>query len=348
MLHGSLRCIQDPESYDAERCAPDLSGGRHGSIHSIHASNRKRMGIQPAAASLLLKEASRRPFTGVAATLGRQHIYLSYEMLRQRAQQAGVELKSVSPTLHREASLAEQGYLSDESFLEALGFESSLRLDVSAYEAAEELLDLNMAETPSHLEGAFDVIIDAGTLEHVFHLPNAFAHLVRMLKPGGRIIHLSPSSNHIDHGFWMFSPTLFWDYYSANEFEINTVNIVRYTPQHTVDSWLIYKYDPGCLSGDVMWGGLDAAMYGLFVVVTRTTASTSHRIPQQGWYIRRWADTGSSSETTGKADALLRRVQHSRPLTLAARGVISAWRSSAALRKRFRRKGLSQRPIARY
>lgn len=307
------------------------------------------MGIQPAAASLLLKEASRRPFTGVAATLGRQHIYLSFEMLRQRARQAGVALNPVNATLHREASLAEQGYISDESFLEALGFESSRRIDVSAYEAADVLLDLNTNDTPSHLHDAFDVIIDAGTLEHVFHLPNAFAHLVRMLKPGGRIIHLSPSSNHLDHGFWMFSPTLFWDYYSANDFDINTVNIFRYSPQHTVDSWLIYNYEPGCLDGDVMWGGLDAAMYGVFAVVTRTPTSTYDRIPQQGWYIRRWAESNSTSgQTLGKADALLGRVQGSRMLTLAARGLIVAWRSSAQLRKRFRRKGLGQRPIARY
>ncbi len=307
------------------------------------------MGLQPAAASLLLQEAARRPYSGTIATLGRQHIYLTAEMLAERAARANIHLEPVSYALHREPSLAREGFVSDDSFFAALGFANSIRIDVSDYEAAEEQFDLNADATPSHLVERFDVVLDAGTLEHVFHLPNAFKHLARMVRPGGRIIHISPSSNHIDHGFWMFSPTAFRDYYAANGFEINAIRIVRYTPRHTRDRWLVFDYLPHRLESDVMWGGLDSAMYGVFVVVTRTVDSTFDRIPQQSWYERRWTEpTDEPGDEPGKAGRLLRRVERSRLLTAAARGLIAGWRSLAPVRQRFRRKGIGRRPDARY
>jgi len=50
-----------------------------------------------------------------------------------------------------------------------------------------------------------------------------------LLKPGGRIIFLSPSTNHVDHGFYMFLPTLFMDYLLANGFSIRTFYFIRYS-----------------------------------------------------------------------------------------------------------------------
>lgn len=307
------------------------------------------MGLQPAAASLLLDEARRRPFSGSVATLGRQHVYFTYDMLAERAARARVKLAPGPITLHREPMLARQGFLSDDSFLATLGFSHCVRIDVSDYEASEEIFDLNADETPLHLVGRFDVVLDTGTLEHVFHVPNALKHLYRLVKPGGRIIHNTPASNHLDHGFWMFSPTLFQDYYAANGFEINAIRLVRFTPRHTSDPWLVYDYTPGYLTGDVMWGGLDDAMYSTFVVVTKTPGSTCDRIPQQGWYLRRWGESpDSAGAEPGKAAALLRRVEGSRLLTLAAKGLIRSWRATEPLRKRIRRKGLGLKPVARY
>jgi hypothetical protein len=39
-----------------------------------------------------------------------------------------------------------------------------------------------------------------------------------MLKVGGRLIIMVPASNSIDHGFYSFSPTLFFDYFADNGF----------------------------------------------------------------------------------------------------------------------------------
>lgn len=307
------------------------------------------MGLMPASASLLLDEAARRPFSGTIATLGRQHVHFTYETLAARAARAGVRLRPAAITTHREPSLAKHGFLSDEALFAALGFDESVRIDFSDYEAAEEIVDLNAAETPPHLVGRFDVVLDSGTLEHVFHVPNALAHLCRLLKPGGRVIHLTPASNYLDHGFWMFSPTVFQDYYDANGFEVDAIKLVRSSGRRAAAPWVVYDYAPGCLTGDVMWGGLDTAMYATFCVATKTADSTCDRIPQQSWYVRRWRETPEDADAEpGKAGALLRRVKRSRLLTSAAKGLIRSWRSTEPLRKRLRRRGVGLKPVARY
>ncbi len=314
------------------------------------------MGLPKPAAKLLVREAARRPFEGSVATLGRQEILFGYAALQAMARQFGVVLQATEITLHREPALALEGYMSDGSFLRSLGFSEIARLDYSDYEEPDELIDLNADATPDRLCGRFDVILDAGTLEHVFHLPNALGHLFRMLKPGGRVIHFSPSSNHLDHGFYMFSPTLFWDYYSANEFEINAFNLYRYTPLR--DEWSIYEYRPDCLALDVKWGGLDRAMYGVHVVATRTAGSTGHRIPQQGWYLQRWQEAKAQPsarpgdllhEPEGTKARRLMDLTRRNPFVhrLACKAIVR-WRSFVNRWRRARRKGIGLKLIARY
>jgi SAM-dependent methyltransferase len=314
------------------------------------------MGLSKGALHLLLEEAARRPFEGNLATLGRQDVLCSYAELRAMARRHGLALHPTDATLHRKAELARQGFVSDDSLFHALGFAEVRRLDYSDYEGPDDLLDLNARGVPEHLQQRFDVVLDSGTIEHVFHLPHALENIFRMLKPGGRVIHISPSSNHIDHGFYMFSPTLFWDYYAANEFEINTFHLFRHVPYG--DGWLVYDYTPGCLAPSVMWGGLDDAMYEIFVVATRTLASTGDRVPQQGWYLAKWHEAGTAPREGGaggalaepegsKARRLLEWTRGSPTLRRWAWWAIDGWRAFIN-RRRARRKGLGLKPTARY
>lgn len=104
------------------------------------------------------------------------------------------------------------------SYFRSCGYRETRALDVSDFEGAEIIFDLNEEETPAHLIGQFDAVFNGGTLEHVFHVPNALSHLTRMLRDGGIAIHLSPCHNWVDHGFYQFGPTLFFDYYDAAGF----------------------------------------------------------------------------------------------------------------------------------
>lgn len=246
------------------------------------------MGIAQGAARILLKESRRRPFGGRVLVLGKQDVHFDYETLEKTARQFSVELaRPARLELSSKPSLAESRYISDETLFLALGFDEYSSLDYSAYESAQYVFDLNQPDPPSELIGAFDVIADSGTIEHVFHLPNAFRNIFKMLKPNGRVIHLAPSSNYIDHGFYMFSPTLFWDFYTTNKFEINTFQVIRHTINAFTDPWEASDYKPGCLDA-VSFGGLDDGMYAILCVATRTTESTGDAIPQQRFFARSW------------------------------------------------------------
>ncbi len=261
------------------------------------------MGMPRPAAELLLRESKTRPFSGSVATLGRLHVYFTAAELETSARRAGVTLAPFEAELHREPDLARRGFLSDDAFLKALGFQSATRVDYSDYEGAEEILDLNSAKTPAGLEQRFDVILDSGTIEHVFHLPNALSHLTRMLKPGGRIIHLSPSANCMDHGFYGFSPTFFADYYEENAFDLQSVQICRFLKPHEQSRWDVYDYtaDRGAR---LQMGCLDGSVYFVFVVAQSTPQSTTGAIPQQSAYRRRW-ESGDGIRCTSRKRRIL-------------------------------------------
>lgn len=235
------------------------------------------MGIAKGPAILLMKEAVRRPFKGSILTLGKQELLMSAYQLSRYAKIAGLPL-NLPPYRDPYAPM------SDQDFFSLLGFSEIHSLDCSDFEGASVRFDLNSGETPEKYKQAFDVIYDGGTIEHVFHLPNALKSIIWMLKPGGRLIHLSPSSNHLEHSFYMFSPTFFSDYYRSNKFDVNCVQIVRCTSCFDYE-YKVYDYQPLCLSHtDVGVGKLDTGMYLVHTVVTKTPESTSHVVPNQSIY----------------------------------------------------------------
>ena len=62
-------------------------------------------------------------------------------------------------------------------------------MDNSDFEDADFIHDLNSVPAPKPLRDRFDVIFNYGTIEHVFHVPNALQNIHDMLKVGGRVIH---------------------------------------------------------------------------------------------------------------------------------------------------------------
>ncbi len=183
----------------------------------------------------ILKEHGRCPFFGSLLTLGMPDVYFTFEHLKKMAQTVKTQIDLSVPIIPSyNSTFASKGYISGETLFKSLGFERLCVLDDSAFEGAEVLFDLNSEILPKHLQEKFDVIIDHGTLEHIFHLPNALNNVFNMLKVGGRVIHSSPTSNFVDHGFYMFSPTFFYDFYSENKWQINNIYVVSMTPAQSI------------------------------------------------------------------------------------------------------------------
>ncbi len=260
----------------------------------------------------ILKEHKRRPFSGTLLCLGQPDVYFGFDHLKRMAMTVDVELTpDVEITSSHNAHFASLGYLSGDTLFKSMGFEEIHALDYSEFEGAAIIHDLNDPNLPEPLHEKFDVIIDHGTLEHVFHIPNALRNLFRLLKTGGRLIHASPSSNLVDHGFYMFSPTFFYDFYVTNEWEINSIYVVSMTPRQETEPFFYTEYEPGSFAS-VSYGGLGPGMYFTLSFLTKTPQSTGDRIPQQGMYRRdpRWTQTTPTPALpqTGGAASGLRRL----------------------------------------
>lgn len=244
------------------------------------------MGIARGMARLLLDEHSRRPFSGRVLQLGRQHLFFGMQELATWASVHNVQLRDTPVQFSHLQEHACNGYIDDTTFFTALGFSCVESMDVSDYENCTHVHDLNRP-VPENLYGRYDVIFDGGTVEHVFDTPSCLRNIHAMLKVGGRIIHGSPSTNHVDHGYYMFSPVLFYDYYDANNYKIEQSLLIFHTQQHDKDLWKIVTYEPGVLD-HLSFGGFDRGfMLAICLIARKTANSTCVQVPQQGEYRRR-------------------------------------------------------------
>jgi SAM-dependent methyltransferase len=244
---------------------------------------------------LLLGETKRERFKGKLLTLGKQSSRISAEYLNKRAVTYGVSLASDSdfpPTIA--TSGGGDDCLDDVSILKALGASSVTSLDFSDYEGADVIYDLNRRELPEHFKHAFDIIIDIGVIEHVFDIAAAFENIHNILAVGGRFIIFTTCIHYIDRAFYMMSPTLFYDYYQANNYEINVIKLYGFPHGycHNCLADKVIDYVPGSM--DFQPFGVDGRLYDVFCSVTKTSKSTFDQIPHQRFYSEMWRKNGGS------------------------------------------------------
>lgn len=87
-------------------------------------------------------------------------------------------------------------------------------VDLVASRGTERIVDLNQP-VAADLAGAFDAVLDTGTMEHCFNVGQAVRNILDMTKVNGFIMHLNPMAM-INHGFFNFSPTFYHDFYGQN------------------------------------------------------------------------------------------------------------------------------------
>ena len=107
--------------------------------------------------------------------------------------------------------------ISDYDYCEDLFFKLNAEvidsIDFSNYENASIIHDMN-SSIPKDLHAFYDLVIDAGSLEHVFNFPVALKNCMEMVKVGGHFIGVFPIDNFCGHGFYQFSPELFFRCFS--------------------------------------------------------------------------------------------------------------------------------------
>jgi hypothetical protein len=254
------------------------------------------MGMTELTTKLLMEQSRLHDFGSCRLlTIGRQGITFSVKDLSKWARDFNFKLSE--PNLQN--ALVQNRRLTDTEYFLSLGFQSVESLDVSEYEEASIICNLNQ-DLPLDLQGKFDVVYDGGSTEHMFNVPKAFENYNKLLKVGGLIMHALPSTGNLDHGFYMFSPTLFHDYYSQNKWSIKT-NYMLQLPYDNMNSWNIYEYSaPGPFLEHIEFKG----RWGMFFVAQKQSDSTFDTNISQHYFKTLWQNTlKEKSEENGAASA---------------------------------------------
>lgn len=219
---------------------------------------------------------------GEVATLGRQ------TLLASRAELAALvpDFPMHEPA-QSEAVLAAAGGFA-EPLLRLLGARSITSFDVSDFEGATVRHDFNLPLPEGH-DAHFDTVIDAGSLEHVFQFPVAMANLMRLVKPGGHLILITPTNHFSGHGFYQFSPELFYRVLAPeNGFQVEAMLATELFP----DSFWYEVPDPAAVRGRVIINSCCETYLCVLAVRTRVCPVFASP-PQQSDYSALWQQGGA-------------------------------------------------------
>ena len=211
---------------------------------------------------------------GRVLTIGRQNISFRPSQFRQftGAYHEAVEAEYAEPLL--------------KAWFGATSVDS---LDNSDFENATMLHDLNQPASDALKALSFDTIIDGGCLEHVFHAPNALRTLSELTRPGGQILHVLPANNYCGHGFYQFSPELFFSLYNeANGYRDTRVFLADLS---RFDRWFEVSRPTNGQRANVHGG---EPLYILARTV-RAGETFSHERVQQSDYVHRWSEAQTAA-----------------------------------------------------
>lgn len=233
------------------------------------------MGLEKNGAALLLKMWMENVRLGRFISLGRQNVHLDWDDYATVARRLGIPFSGEIPT-----------YMDD--IIKALGATSVESMDFSSYEGAALVHDLNQP-VPKEWHESVDTLFDGGSLEHVFNFPTAIANCMNMVRAGGQFVMVNMANNYCGHGFYQFSPELFFRIFSpANGFSV----VEMYLATTSGEAFLVK--DPEEAKGRVE---LCCGQPILILLRARRdrVLPIFERFPQQSDYVQLWKDPRETS-----------------------------------------------------
>jgi hypothetical protein len=224
-----------------------------------------------------------------SATIGRQNLYrLCPQLIATTLTHSGIAMSAAQA----EQVCSSHGVYAD-GLLAFLGAAQLHSIDYSNYEKATHIFDMNRP-SPKELDGAYTLVVDGGSLEHIFNFPQAIANCMNMVAVGGHFIGLSPANNFFGHGFYQFSAELLFRIFDRdNGFVAERVILVE--DEQTGSGWFEVK-DPAVAHERVTV--MSATPAHIFVQARKIEQRAPFAtMPYQSDYVATWtASTPASSQ----------------------------------------------------
>ena len=217
------------------------------------------------------------------ATIGRQRLFVTPSSLYRCLRRFGFDVDR-----RRTARLLSESGGFAESFLRLLGATDVVSIDASGYEGASRVVDLNKP-VPADLDRSFTVVIDAGSLEHVFDFPTAVRNCMRMVAVDGHFLGVTVANNMAGHGFYQFSPELFYRVFTRrNGFRIERMLVTETSSKRWFD-----VRDPAVVRSRVQLRTFRPAY--LCILGNRVADGAIFATPpQQSDYVSKWHSDGAA------------------------------------------------------
>lgn len=185
------------------------------------------MGLTSSNLKFIIKKKKKYNFSGPILTLGNQDIYATVENIKQWAQEIKIEITIPNKILYSTSSDVPKinkdalRYIHAKTFFEFLGIAENDYYDIDkfSFDQPKIVHDLQYP-IDQKFHNFFSLVVDSGTLEHIFDAKAVMENIVKMTNIGGYVLQFIPAQNFLNHGFYQFSPTFFYDFYTNNGFEI--------------------------------------------------------------------------------------------------------------------------------
>ena len=178
------------------------------------------MALIKSTVKLIIREHRTRQFESPVLSLGVPEIYATYAELKKWMHDIAGQKIAINPTeatVSTNETAQKLNWVTANTFFKALGIEEISSVDIAGSEHSPDLIhDLNNP-LPETYRNKFNVIVDPGTLEHVFDIKSGFANIVHALKVGGTIIQQLPIYSY-NGGYYNINPNLLNDFYTKNGF----------------------------------------------------------------------------------------------------------------------------------
>jgi hypothetical protein len=190
-------------------------------------------------------------------------------------------------------------YGSPEALFSAVGASSTDCLDISNFEGANVVHDMN-TPIPPDLHERYCLVFDNGTMEHCFDVAQFMVNIHRLVAPEGLVIQSNPTNNYVNHGFYQFSPNFYLAFYLQNGYEILRIAFrgvqKTFLPGRAAIQEVVFEkeVDPEHFSRLVMTPRLilesayNASIMTTITFVARKKTSVDCEIPQQPIYSRKF------------------------------------------------------------
>jgi len=195
------------------------------------------MGLPTPALKYILSCSKKYHFKGPLLTFGNQDIYANANTLNKWAKDYNLKTlnsKDILPSTSldlKKINSQSSSFVHAKTFFKLLGISENNYYDIDKFDFDKPriLYDLQKPLS-SKYKNFFNLIIDNGTIEHIFDIKSVMTNIVNISHIGAYVLQMVPTNNFINHGFYQINPTLFYDFYTANGFEIVESYIVETRP----------------------------------------------------------------------------------------------------------------------